>query len=102
MKYQWFQVNYVMIHKCLNEIFSLGQDVPLGRKPALIGRDLCQLLPVRAKPVFTFNDTETKEGLVSMDLWRKFGLAELDQVCQDDEMFVNMLKKYGLMKLIRM
>ena len=81
------------IHKCLNEIFSPVQDVPFARKPVLIGRDLCQLLPVRAETVFTLNDTETKEGLMSMDLWCKFGFAELDQVCQDDEMFVNMLKK---------
>ena len=56
--------------------------------------DLCQLPPVCAKPVFTFNDTETIEGFLIMDLRRKFRLAELDQVMrQDDEMFLNMLNK---------
>ena len=34
--------------------------------------DLCQLPPVRAKPVFTFNDNDTMEGFISKDLWRKF------------------------------
>ena len=82
------------IHKSLNEIFSPGQDVPFGGKSLLVRGDLCQLPPVRAKPVFTFNDTETMEGFISLDLWHKFRLAELDQVMrQDDEMFVNILNK---------
>ena len=82
------------IHKRLNEIFSPGQDVPFGGKPVLVCGDLCQLPPVPAKPLFTFNDTNTMEGFISMDLWCKFRLAELDQVMrQDDEMFVNMLNK---------
>ena len=84
---------FYQIHKRLHEIFSPGQDVPFGRKSVLVCGDLCQLPPVPAKPVFTFNDTETMEGFISIDLWRKFRLAELDQVMrQDDEMFVNMLK----------
>ena len=34
------------------------------------------------------------EGFISSDLWRKFRLAELDQVmCHDDEMFINLLNK---------
>ena len=34
------------------------------------------------------------EGFISMNLWRKFRLAELDQVMrQDVEIFVNMLNK---------
>ena len=46
------------------------------------------------KSVFTFNDTETMEGFISIDLWHKFRLAELDQAMpQDNEMFVNMLNK---------
>ena len=43
--------------------------------------DLYQLSPVNAKPVFTFNVTETSEGFTSVDLWHKFKLAELDQIC---------------------
>ena len=34
------------------------------------------------------------EGFISMDLWRKFRLVELDQVMrQDNGMFANMLNK---------
>ena len=56
--------------------------------------DLYQLPPVNAKPVFTFNVTETMEGFISMDLWNKFKLAERDQVMrQGDDMFVNLLNK---------
>ena len=85
---------FYQIHKSLNEIFSPGQDVPLGRKSVLIHGDLCQLPPVRANPVFTFDDTETMERFRSRDLWRKFRLAELNQVIrQDDEIFVNMPNK---------
>ena len=69
---------FYQIHKRLNEIFNLGQDVPFGRKSVLVCGDLYQLPPVRAKPVFTFNDTKTMEGFISIDLWRKFRLAELD------------------------
>ena len=85
---------FYQIHKRLNEIFSPGQDVPFGGKSVLVCGDLCQLPPVPAKPVFTLNYTETMEGFMSIDLWRKFRLAELDQVMrQDDQMFVNMLNK---------
>ena len=77
-----------------NEIFSPGEDIPFGGKSVLVCEDQCQLPPVRTKPVFTFNETETMEGFISMDLWLKFRLAGLDQVMhQDDEMFINMLGK---------
>ena len=49
-----------------------------GGKSVLICGDLCQLPLVRAKPVFTFNDTETMAGFISMDLWCKYRLAERD------------------------
>ena len=85
---------FYQIHKRLNELFSPGQDVPFGGKSVLVCGDLCQLPPFRAKPVFTFNDTETMGGFISINLWRNFRLAELDQVMRpDDEMFVNMLNK---------
>ena len=85
---------FYQIHKRLNEIFSPRQDVPFGGKSVLVCGALCQLPPVRAKPVFTFNDTETMEGFINMDLQRKFRLPELDQVMrQDDKMFVDMLNK---------
>ena len=57
----------------------------------MLCEDLYQLPPVNAKPIFNFNVTETVEGFISMDLWHKFKLAELDQVMQqDDDMFVNL------------
>ena len=86
--------SFYQMHKRLNEIFSPGQDVPFGGKFVLVCGGLCQLPPVRAKPVYTFNDTKTMEGFISIDAWRKLRLAEPDQVMrQDDEMFVNMLNK---------
>ena len=42
------------IHKFLNEIFRPRQDVSFGGKYVLVCGDLCQLPPVRAKPVFFF------------------------------------------------
>ena len=65
--------------------------------------DLYQLSPANAKPVFTFNVTETMEGFISMDLWHKFKLAEIDQVVQqDDDTFVNLINKIRKLKLIKM
>ena len=69
---------FYQTHKRLNEIFSPGQDITFGGKSVLGEGNLCQLPPVRAKTVFSFNDTETMKGFLSMDLWRKFKLAELD------------------------
>ena len=66
--------------KSLIEIFSPGQDIPFCGKSIVVCGDLYQLPPVNAKPVFTFNVTETMEGFISMDSWHKFKLAELDQV----------------------
>ena len=78
----------------MNEIFCSGQDFPFGGKSVSVCRDLYQILPVRAKPVFIFNETETMEGLISSDLWQKFRLAEFDQVMrQDDEILINLLYK---------
>ena len=59
---------FYQVYKCLNEIFSSGQDILFGGKSGLLFGDLCQLPPVRAKPVFTFNETETMQGFISMDL----------------------------------
>ena len=82
------------IHKRLNEIFSPTQDVSFGGKAIFVCADLNQLPSVNAKPVFTFNVTETMEGFISMGLWNKFKLAERDQVMrQGDDMFVNLLNK---------
>ena len=85
---------FYQVHKRMNEIFCPGQDFLFEGKRVLICGDLYQLPPVRSKPVFTFNETETMEGFVSSDLSRKFRLAEIDQVMrQDDETFINLLNK---------
>ena len=52
---------FYQIHKRLTEIFSPVQDVLFGGKSVFLCEDLCLLPPVRANPVFTFNDTETME-----------------------------------------
>ena len=78
----------------------LDQDVLFGGKSFLVCGDLCQLPPVRAKPVFIFNENKTMERFRCMDLWRKFRLAEVDQVMHhDDEMFVKMLKKIRVVEI---
>ena len=86
---------FYQIHKRLNEIFSPGQDILFGRKSIVVCRNLHQLPLVNAKPVLTFNVTETMEGFTSMHLWHKLKLAELDQVMRQDNMFENLLSKIG-------
>ena len=84
------------IHKRLNEVFTPGQDIPFGGKSILVWGYLCRLPPVPGKPLFSFNETETMKGFISMDNCTKFRLSELGQVMrQDDEMLVNLLNKYG-------
>ena len=88
---------FYQVHKCLNQIFTPGQDISFGGKSVLACGDLCRLPPGPGKPVFTFNETETLEGFVSMDLWTKFRLGELGQVMrQNHDMFVNLLNKIQL------
>ena len=85
---------FYQVHTRMNEIFCPGQDFPFGGKCVIVSGDLYQLPPVHAQPVFIFNKTETMEGFIHSDLWRKFRLAEIDQVMsQDDEMFINLLNK---------
>ena len=86
---------FYQIHKRLNEIFSPGQDILFGGKSIVVCRNLHQLPLVNAKPVFTFNVTETMEGFTIMHLWHKLKLAELDQVIRQDNMFANLLSKIG-------
>ena len=83
------------IHKRLNEIFSPQQDIPFGGKWVLVCGDLYQLPPVQAKPAFMFNETETSEGFLMLDLWHKFKLAELTETMHQkgDTMFTELLNK---------
>ena len=83
---------FYQVHKSISEIFCPGQDFAFGGKSVIVCGDLHQLPPVRAKPRFTFSETETIEGFISSDVWRKFILGELDQVMrQDDEIFINLI-----------
>ena len=59
---------FYQVHKNMNEIFCPGQEFPFGRKSVIICGDMYQLPPVRAKPVFIFNETETMEGFISSDI----------------------------------
>ena len=75
------------------KFFSPEQDVPFSGKSGLL-----RLVSATTSSCKTciVNDTETMEGFISMDLWCKFRLAELDQVMhQDDKIFVSMLNKIG-------
>ena len=88
---------FYQVHKRMNEIFCPEQDTPFGGIYVLVCGVLYPLPPVRAKPVFTINETESMEALI---YWRKFRLAELDHVMhQDDEMLLNQLNKIRLRKI---
>ena len=52
--------------------------------------DLYQLPPVQAKRMFMFNEIETSEEFLMLDLGHKFKLAELtEKMCQKgDTMFI--------------
>ena len=69
------------IRKLLNKIYTPTQRFPFEGKPLLVCGEFYQISSVRAKSVFMFNETETTEGFISRDLWWKFKLAELCQVC---------------------
>ena len=74
--------------------FTLGKIFPLVGNLFFFCRDLYHLQPVRAKPIFTFNETETTEEFICSDLWQTFRLAELDQIMrQGNEKFINLLNK---------
>ena len=100
MRYQWHQAN-CYIHTNLNETFTSKQDVPFGGKSVFVFGDFYHLPPVRAKPVFMFNETETTEGFKSKDLWRKFKLVEIDQIMRqkDNKTFIGLLNRVRIGKI---
>ena len=83
------------IHKRLNEIFSQQQDISFGGKSVLVCRDLYQLPPVQAKPVFMFNETEASEGFLMIDLLHKFKMAELTEIMRQksESVFTDLLNR---------
>ena len=60
------------IYQRINEILIPLQDMPFSGKSQLVCRDLHQFLPIQAKPVFMFKETETTEGFMMLDLRLKF------------------------------
>ena len=85
------------VHQRLLEIFACSADIPFAGKPVLVCGDLYQLPAVRAKPLFLFDQTETLiQGVVSMDLWHNFKIAELTEVMRflrNDEIFIHLRNK---------
>ena len=84
------------IHQRLLEIFGCLSNAPFAGKSVLVCGDLYQLPPVRAKPIFMFDGFSTLfQGVLSMDLWRNFKIAELTEVMRqkDDLVFINLLNK---------
>ena len=68
------------VHRHLNEIFHPLHDIPFGGKAVLVCADFCQLPPVQGKPVFMFDETNTSDVFLMLDLWRKFRLVELTEI----------------------
>ena len=71
------------------------QDISFGGKSVLVSGDLYQLPLVQEKPVFMFNETETSEGFLMLDLWRKFKLAKLAEIMpqKGNTVFIELLNK---------
>ena len=71
------------VHRRLNEIFHPLQDIPFGGKAVLVFGDFYQLPPVQGKAVLMFDETNTSDRFLMLDLWRKFRLVELTEImCQ--------------------
>ena len=56
------------IHKRLNEIFSLLQDIQFGWNLELVYGKFYQLHSVQGKTVFMFNEPDKYEGFLVLDL----------------------------------
>ena len=83
------------IHKRLNVIFSPKQDITFGGKSVLVCGDFYQVPTVQAKPVSMFNETETSEGFLMLDLRHKFKLAKLTEIMHQkcNTMSIELLNK---------
>ena len=84
------------VHQRLIEIFESPSKILFARKFVILCGDLYQIRPVRAKPVFMFDEYSLLlQGVVSVNLWRNFKLAELAEVlCQKDNVdFIHWLNK---------
>lgn len=85
----------LQVHQRLLEIFNESQVAFAGKSVILCG-DLYQLPPVGAKSLYILdNNINVINGMLSLDLWRKFKLAELTQVMRqrNEFEFVEILNK---------
>ena len=84
------------VHQRLIEIFESSSNIAFAGKSVILCGDLYQLPPVRAKPVFMFDEySPLLQGVLRVDLWRNFKIAELTEVMrQKDEVdFIHSLNK---------
>ena len=74
------------VHQRLIEIFESPSNILFAGKSVIICGDLNQLPPVRAKPVFMFDEySPLFQGVVSVDLSRKFKIGELTEVMRQKD-----------------
>ena len=81
------------VNQRLNGIFRYSDQLPFAGMSVIVCGDLYQLPPVRGLPEYT--STTSIKGLLTLDLWHKFKMAELTEVMRqrDDYQFINILNK---------
>ena len=80
------------VNQRLNEIFGYSDRLTFDGMSVIVCGDFYQLPPVRGLPVYS--STTSIKGLLTLDLWHKFKMAELSEVMrQRDYQFVNILNK---------
>ena len=87
-------VVFYQVRQRLNEIFGCSTELPFSRLLVLLCEDLCQLPPVKGAPVYCCG-TENIKGILSLELWRRFKIAELTKVMrqQGDHEYTLVLNK---------
>ena len=66
------------VNQRLNEIFGYSDQLPFAGMSVIVCGDFYQLPPVRGLPVYS--STTSIKGLLTLDLWHKFKMAELTEV----------------------
>ena len=86
------------VHQRLIEIFGQS-DRPFAGKSVLVCGDLYQLPPVKAQPIYIFNEnTPVMHGVTCLELWHNFVIVELTEIMRqkDDATFIHILNKIRL------
>ena len=81
------------VNQRLNGIFGYSGQLPFAGMSVIVCGDFYQLPPVRGLPVYS--STTSIKGLLILDLWHKFKMAELTEVMRqrEDYQFINIWKK---------